>query len=211
MTTKWWVPLSGIAFVALVAAGLFLGGDTPTAAHVSAKALTKYWIDHGHRNEHAALLMALGLVLFVYFGSVLKNTLDSAPGATGCASRAAFAGVVVFVVGGAVDLSLVMSISANAGKIDPVALQALGAYWDQDWVPFAIGVMLLTSGAAISAIRHGGIPKWLGWLAAVVAIIGVIPNFGFFAMPGAGIWIILTSIVMAVQARKAAPAGPPAM
>ncbi|MFL6089821.1 MAG: hypothetical protein ACJ71Z_06755 [Aeromicrobium sp.] len=103
-----------------------------------------------------------------------------------------------------------MAIKSAAGKIDPVALQALAAYWDNDWVPFALGAELLMSATAISAIRHGGIPKWLGWLAGLVAIVGVIPKIGFFALPATGVWIILASITMAVEARRV-DAGPPPM
>jgi hypothetical protein len=210
MTSKWWVPLSGIVFIALLAAGMLIGGEPQGAEGISAQELTKFWVDHGDRFDKPLALLSLSLIALVYFGSYLKTALDTGAGETGCVSRVAFAGAIVFVVGAATDLTLVFAIKQAAGKIDPVALQALAAYWDNDWVPFALGVELLMSATAISAIRHGGIPKWLGWLAALIAIVGVVPGIGFFAMPATGVWIIIASIVLAIQARKV-DAGPPAM
>ena len=46
--------------------------------------------------------------------------------------------------------------------------------------------------------------------AAVIAIVGLIPPIGFYALPATGLWVLVTSVVMAVQASREAPAVPAA-
>jgi hypothetical protein len=210
MTSKW-APLSGIAFLALVIAGGLYGGKPPSEQGLkSAEELAAAYAARGDQLSIAVFLMGLGLVFLVYFGSVLKTTLDSGSAETGCLSRVAFAGVIVFVVGAATDFTLMMAmIEAAKDKLDPMIIQTLSTYWENDWVPFAVGILLLTSASAISILKYGGAPKWLGWLAALVAVVGLIPPIGWVAFPAAGVWILLASIMLAVQARKVD--GPPAM
>jgi len=204
-------PLSGIAFLALVIGGGLYGGEPPSEKGLkSAEELAAAYVTQGDKLMVAIFLMALGLVFLVYFGSVLKTALDSGSAETGCLSRVAFAGVIVFVAGAATDFTLVVSIvSAARDKVDPVAVQALSAYFSNDFVPFAVGIILLTSASAISILKYGGAPKWLGWLAALITVVGLIPPIGWVALPGAGLWVLLASIMLTLQAGKAG--SPPAM
>jgi hypothetical protein len=197
-------PLSGIAFLALVIGGGVYGGEPPSQQGLkSAQELATAYAAQGDKLSVAIFVMGVGLVFLVYFGSVLKTALDTGSAETSCLSRVAFAGVIVFVAGAATDLTLRVSmIAAAREKVDPVAIQALSAYFSNDWVPSAIGVLTLMSASAISILKFGGVPKWLGWLAALIPIVGVIPPIGLFAMPAAGVWILLTSITLALQAGK---------
>jgi hypothetical protein len=210
MTSKW-APLSGIAFLALVIGGGLYGGKPPGEQDLkSAEELTAAYAAQGDKLMVAVFLMGLGLVFLVYFGSVLKTALDTGSAETGCLSRVAFAGVIVFVVGAATDFTVMTAMVEGAkNKVDPLVIQTLSTYWENDWVPFAIGILLLTSASAISILKYGGAPKWLGWLAALIAVVGLIPPIGEFAFPAAGIWILLASIMLTLQARKAD--APPAM
>ncbi|HUP99394.1 MAG TPA: hypothetical protein VM093_02950 [Aeromicrobium sp.] len=214
MTSKVLGPLSGVAFLVLVIGGALYGGEPPAEdSHVkSANDLAAAYAAQGDRLLTAVFAMGLGLVFFVFFASILKTTLDTGTSPTHCLSRAAFAGALIFTMGAATDLTLgVATVEAAKDKVDPVAIQALSAYFSNDWVPFAIGIVLLMAGSALSIINHGGLPVWLGWLAALIAIVAVIPPIGEFAFPAAGVWVLLASITMAVRAAKAPTAGPPAM
>ncbi|HUS22440.1 MAG TPA: hypothetical protein VMZ66_10565 [Aeromicrobium sp.] len=204
-------PLSGIAFLALVIGGGLYGGEPPSEQGLkSAKELAAAYASQGDRLVVAVGVMGLGLVFLVYFGSVLKTALDRGSAETGCLSRVAFAGVIVFVAGAATDFTLVISmVEAAKDKVDPVAIQALSAYFSNDFVPFAVGIILLTSASAISILKYGGAPKWLGWLAALITVVGLIPPIGFVAFPATGVWILLASIALTLQAGKVN--APPAM
>jgi hypothetical protein len=195
----------------LVFAGGLYGGEPPSEQGLkSAEELAAAYASQGDKLSVAIFLMALGLVFLVYFGSVLKTALDSGSAETGCLSRVAFAGVIVFVAGAATDFTLVVSmVEAAKDKVDPVAIQALSAYFSNDFVPFAVGIITLLSASAISILKYGGAPKWLGWLAALITVVGLIPPINWVAFPAAGAWVLLASIALTLQAGKVNT--PPAM
>ena len=210
MVSKW-APLSGIAFLVLLAAGALYGGKPPSEKGLeSPELLAAAYVTQADRLSVAVFVMGVSLVFLVYFGSVLKTALDAGSAATGCLSRAAFAGVIIFAVGAATDFTVMLAMVEGAkDKVDPLVIQTLSTYFENDWVPFAVGILTLTSASAISIVKYGGAPKWLGWLAALVAVVGLIPPIGWLALPGAGIWILLASIMLTLQAGKTHT--PPAM
>ena len=57
----------------------------------------------------------------------------------------------------------------------------------------------------ISIVRHGALPKWLGWVAILFGVAGMTPA-GFFAFIGAGLWIGVASILLPLRARSGLPA-----
>jgi hypothetical protein len=60
-------------------------------------------------------------------------------------------------------------------------------------------------------VRYGALPKWLGWVAILLGVVGVTP-IGFAAFLGLGIWILIVSVILSLRARgtSAAPATPAA-
>lgn len=198
-------PLSGLAFLVLVIAGGLYGGKPPSEQGMkSADELAAAYAAQADKLSVAVFVMGVGLVFLVYFGSVLKTALDQGSAATSCLSRAAFAGVIVFVVGAAIDFTLMLAMVEGAkSKVDPVVIQTLSTYWENDWVPFAVGILTLASAAAISILKYGGAPKWLGWLAALIAVVALIPPIGWVAFPAAGVWILLASVALYLHAGKA--------
>jgi hypothetical protein len=208
MTSKWWAPLSGLVFLVLLIGGGFYGGEPPPErlGIKSAQKLADAFVAQADKLSVAIFVMALGLVFFVIFASVLKTALDGGTAETDCVSRVAFAGAIIFTVGVATDLTLAVAlIDAAKDKVDPVVIQTLSAYWQNDFIPIAIGVVLLVGASAVSILKYGGLPAWLGWFAALITAVALIPKIGFFALPGTGLWVLAASIVMALQARKAAP------
>jgi hypothetical protein len=66
---------------------------------------------------------------------------------------------------------------------------------NNDFIPAAAGVAVLVLAAGASVVRHGGLPKWLGWLGIVIGILAFTPA-GFFAFLAAGIWILIASVML---------------
>jgi hypothetical protein len=64
-------------------------------------------------------------------------------------------------------------------------------------------VFLFSTG--ISIVRHAALPKWLGWIAILLGVLGVTPA-GFLAFMGGGIWILVVSVMLALRTRAAATA-----
>jgi hypothetical protein len=62
-------------------------------------------------------------------------------------------------------------------------------------------------------VRHGAVPRWLGWVALVIAVTTSTP-IGFVGFIGGALWVLVVSIVLALQLRREgvgpAPTAPPA-
>ena len=100
-----------------------------------------------------------------------------------------------------------LSHTDNTDVVDPQVFLALNAF---DWsyflfFPVGLGTMLLASG--ICAIRHGALPKWLGWVAIVLGITFLTPAFpvGLF---GTAAWVLAVSIVWLMRVRTPQAATP---
>ena len=80
-------------------------------------------------------------------------------------------------------------------------VQALGALYNYDFVVFAMGLQIFLLATGLSAVRHGSLPKWIGWIAIVLAVIALTP-IGFFAFLGSGILVLIMSVVLTLKPRK---------
>ena len=62
--------------------------------------------------------------------------------------------------------------------------------------------------AGLSIVRHGALPQWLGWVAILLAVIGMTP-VGFVGFLGSAVWVLIVSVMLSMRARSA-QAPPPA-
>ena len=154
------------------------------------------------------MIGGIAILMLLVFGAYLRNALRDAGGAGDIWSGLAFAGIVIVAVGFAVDLTISIALTEAADDVNPVAVQALQALWDNDFVPIALGVVTFLLGTGIAIARSGVLPKWLGWLMIVLVIVGVTP-LGFVSAIAAGLLVGVLGILLALRARRpAAPAGP---
>ena len=207
MRRDWWAPLIGIAFVAVIVISFAVGGEPPDADE-PVQEIVDHYVDDQDSVEIGAALSLLAAVLLVFFGSVLRQVLARGGGADSILPRVAFAGFVIIAVGAGVDASLSFALADAAEDIDPVAVQALQAYWDNDFGPFAIGSALLFWGAGLAIVRYRALPVWLGWIAILFGIASVTPA-GFISFLGGAVWIIIVSVVLTLQNRREPAAAPP--
>ncbi|MGH3475160.1 MAG: hypothetical protein ACRDOT_09640 [Aeromicrobium sp.] len=198
-----WLPLTGILFVAMAIVGFIVGGEPPDAASNSADEIVQFYTDNGDRVMASIIILSIATVLFVFFGSYLRSVLDRGDGEDGMFSRIAFVGAVVFAVGGAIDGTLLIAISEAAGEVEPAQIETLQAFWDNDFLPLALGIILFTLGSGISIVLHKSLPVWLGWIAIVLGIVGVTP-IGWIAFMGTGVWILIVSVMLLMSERKVA-------
>ena len=83
--------------------------------------------------------------------------------------------------------------------------QVLNVLDNNDFLPMVSGVAVLVLAAGLSTVRHGGLPKWLGWVGVVLGIVSFTPA-GFFGFLASGIWIVIVSILLTQARQSAAPA-----
>jgi hypothetical protein len=200
----WLGPLTGVVFVALVVAAFALLGEGQDATKKSAQEIVNHYKDNKDEQFIGGLLVGLAGVFFLFFAGWMRKVLRAAEGPGGVLSAVAFGGAIVFVAGAAIGASIHITLADTADDLSPVAVQAINAIdWDY-FIPFAVGMSAFLLATGLSAVRHGALPKWLGWIAIVIGVAAYTPA-GFFAFLAGMAWILVASIVLSLRMR-AAPA-----
>jgi hypothetical protein len=204
MKKSWLVPLTGVVFIVLLIAGFIVAGEPPDA-NDDVQDIVNFYVDDKDSIEAGVFLLALSTLFFIFFANYLRTVFRETS-----LSATILVGAAIFVVGGAIDGTILIALAEAADDIDPTAVQALQALWDNDFIPLAIGISVFLVSIGLSILRTGLFPKWLGWVVLVLALVSVTP-LGFIAFPGTGLLILVLSIWLTLRARRAAapPAAPP--
>jgi len=199
---RWLAPLAGLGYFLLLSIS-FLGiGDTPDPIEDSAKEVVNFYVENEGKQITGAIIEAIAATLFVFFAGALRRTLRNAEGDQGMLSAIAFAGAIIFATGLAIDATIAFTLTETAGKVDETATQALSALYANDFVPFAVGTQIFLLATGLSILRHGALPKWIGYLAIVFALIAVTP-VGFASFIGGGVLVAIMSVMLTKRARGA--------
>ncbi len=211
MIVKRLLPLSGIVFVALVAAAFAgLSGSTP-GIKASPEQVAAFYRAHHGRQSAAPIVLLLGVPFLIFFAASLSAALRPLQGTAPTVWRRIFFGGAVLAGGGflvAGGIHLALADGAQHG-LDPVALQALNALDADDFLAFGGGIAVMMLGAAGSMIGAPGALRWLGWAALVLGVLAFSPA-GFFAFLGSGIWIAVVSVIVFMLPRPDGYAAVPA-
>jgi hypothetical protein len=182
-------------FVVLVIVGFIVGGEPPDADE-PVQEIVDFYVDDKDSIMAGAFILGLATVLFVFFANYLRTVFR-----TTSASATILVGAAIFAVGGAIDATLLIAMAEAADDIEPESLQTIQAIWDNDFVPFAIGLSIFLLSVAISMLRTDVMPRWLGWVTLVIAIVSLTP-LGFFAFPLTGLLILVLSVMLTLRARR---------
>ena len=196
---EWLVPLTGVAFIVVAIVSFAIAGDPPEAKEGGQKIIAHY-VDNKDSIQVGSALVGVAGVLFVFFFGYLRKVLRTAEGPDGMLSVVVLVGAGIVATGIAVDATIAFALAEAADDIDPAAAQAVETIWDNDFLPMAVGTAVILFAAGISVVRHAALPKWLGWVAIVLGVVGVTP-LGFAAFMGLAVWIRVVSILLALRAR----------
>ncbi|MEO8692914.1 MAG: hypothetical protein ABI658_05320 [Acidimicrobiales bacterium] len=197
---RWLVPLTGLLFLLLAIVGFAVGGQPKDAGH-PAQEIADHYIDNKGSIILGAAILGVAAVVLVFFAGYLRTVMYKAEGGGGMLSSLVLAGASIMAVGVAVDVSLLFAIAEAADDIEPTSVQTLQAFWDNDFMPMAVGLVIFLLSAGIAIARYGVLPKWLGWVAIVLAVAGITP-LGFFAFLAGGLWIGIVSVLLALRERR---------
>lgn len=197
MTKERMLPLTGVLFVVLLIVGFAIQGEPPDADS-DVQEIVDHYVDKKDAIWASASVLLIAVTSLLFFASYLRNRFADASGDRSLLPGLVLVGASIFAVGGAIDTTIQIALAEAAEDIDPVAVQALQALWDNDFIPLALGVIVFLLSAGIAAVRTGVLPAWLGWIAIALAVIGFTP-IGFAAFIGMGLWIIATSVLLAVR------------
>lgn len=194
-----WVALSGVVFVVLTAAAVAgLGGSTPSSGDPAAK-IRSFYDDHEARQFIGVFVLAASVPFLVMFAAYLAHRVSNPD------RRSMWH--MVFVVGTAAAASAwIVTAFVHFALTDAVdqnlpdgALETLTTIDANTWIAFNSGLGLMMLGAAgilLGATVTVGYRR-LGWFALILGIALFIPFADFFALLLTGIWIIVSSIMLA--------------
>jgi hypothetical protein len=198
-------PLTGVVTVALIVVAFAVGGSTPEE-HDSAAKVQAYYAAHHDKHTALAFIVAIAVPFLLFFASSLRHDLRRI-GGTGQLANSAFGGGVLAGAGFAILATVHLALANAAESVTTLGTtQTLNVLDNNDFIPAAAGLAVLVFAAGAAAVRHGGLPKWLGWLGIVIGIVAFTPA-GFIAFLAAGLWILIASILL-TQARHSAPPAP---
>jgi hypothetical protein len=200
--TDWLAALTGLAFLVVVIIGFAIGGEPPDPSDDSVQEIIDFYVDNDTSVWIGSLLAAIAGTLLVFYGGYLRKVLRAAEGEGHILSAVVLAGATVVAIGAAIDATINIALVETVEDVEPAAVQALSALWTNDFIPVAMGMQIFMLAAGISIVRHGALPRWLGWVAIVFGVAAVTPA-GFFAFIGAALWIAVTSIMLTLRARAA--------
>jgi hypothetical protein len=205
MNSKVIGPLMGILFVILVIVAVLVGGETPDIDDSPAK-IVDFYLDNDESQQLASALLALACVALIFFLGSLRRALRAAPGDEGVLSTIALLGGLVIAVGASIFAGIGFTLGDAADDLPPTAILTLNALNSDMFFTVALGTAVCNLALGLAIVRHGGLPKPLGWLALVIGVVGLTPG-GFFAFVATAIVIVWASVALAMKADTAA--GPP--
>jgi hypothetical protein len=197
---NWLVPLTGLAFAVFGTASAVISGQ-PEGAEQPVDQIVGYYVDNKDTIQLGVFVGAAALIFLVFFGSYLRQVLREAGPDGEILSLVSFAGVLLVVVGFAIDGTITIALSEAAPDIDPVAVQSLQALWDNDFVPLAVGVLMFLWATGLATLRSGALPRWLGWVMIALGVIALTP-LGWAAATATAILVPVLSVLLALRARS---------
>lgn len=192
------LPLSGVAFVALVVLSVGLGGGTPDPA-APAEEVVAFYEDELIRQRLAAYVLAASIPFLLFFASSLAGFRSPGdPDARAAWRRVFLGGSVVAAATIAIGVLTRLALANGAdGGAAPEGLQALNVL--DSHVVYALvasfGVMML--GAAGWLLGRERIYGWLGWVALALGVALFLPFLGVLALLLSAAWIVVASVALA--------------
>jgi hypothetical protein len=200
-----YTPLTGVIFVALLAANMAIAPNNPSAKSSGAHVIS--WITAHRSAERAgAVIGTISIAFLVFFAGWLYNLVRQTD------SRAlgivALVGASMVGVGLLTSASIVWALSDAPSHYSPSTAQALNALDYDFFLPMVGGLIVFGVSTGIAVLREGWLPAWLGWILIALAVIAPSPAFPV-AMLGTAVWIAVAAVILVARAARpaTAPAG----
>jgi hypothetical protein len=205
---EWLVPLvTGLGFAVLLIISFIVSGD-PKSADDGPAQVAQWYRDNKDSAEIGSFIGVVAGGFLIFFGAYLRKVFE--PGAGLMLAILPLIAVAIVAVGGAIDGMLMFAAAEAADDIPAPEIQTIQAIWDNDFLPFLLGVLVFNWSVGLAVLRSGALPKWLGWWGIVFGVITLAGPIGFIGAPGAALWILIASVMLSMQARRPTTAQPAA-
>ena len=204
---EWLVPLTGIVAIIVLVVSIIVQGS-PTSADHPPSQVAQWYQDNKNAAEISSFIGVVAAALLIFFAAYLRKVLEAAEGPGSWLPILVLIGITIVAIGGAIDGLLLFAAAEAADDIPGAEIQVIQAIWDNDFLPFLLGSLVFLWSAGLSVLRGGALPRWLGWFAIVFGVVSLAGPLGFIGFLGAGVWIIIVSVMLSMRARRPAAAAP---
>jgi hypothetical protein len=162
----------------------------------------------GSQARIVVVLELIALLLFIPFLGYLYSVLRSAEGEGGWLSATVFGAGLVNIT---IKLgSLGPGFAAQQAGLNPQLHEALDKMNSVAYITTMLPLGVLMAAAAIVILRTRALPRWLGWMAALIAPTLLVNGMFFDAEFGPAsllflLWTAITSVVLILRAGEPRP------
>jgi hypothetical protein len=196
---------SGLAFVVLYVAAFALGIEVGD----SEREILDYYADSGHRaKEVVAFFLIAGAALsLAVFATALRSIITRFEEESGMLAALAWVGGIacatLILTGNALSRATAFASMDEGFQLNTDTRELFETAGFLLYVSGALAAILLVVGVSLAALRHGVLPRWLGWSGfAVAALLPLAIGFvGFLVFL---LWIIAASAALA-RGRTSSP------
>jgi hypothetical protein len=190
--------LAGLAFVVLYVAAFALGIEVGK----SDREILDYYADSGNRAKEvvAFFLIAAAALAFVVFAGALRSLIARAEQETAMLAALTWAGgtacAVLVLAGNAVSRATAFAAMDDEFQLDPNTRRLFENAGYLLFVTGALAAILLVVAVSLAALRHGVVPRWLGWVGfpAAALLTLAIAFVGFLVL---AVWVLAVSAALA--------------
>jgi hypothetical protein len=191
--------IAGFAFVALYVASFAMGIEVGA----SDREILDYYADSGHRaREVVAYFLIVGAALsFVVFALGLR-ALIARQEETGSLAALALAGGVVttalILAGNALSRATAFAAMDDEFQLEPNTRRLFENAGFLLFATAGMAAILLVVAVSLAAFRYASLPRWLGWVGFVCAVLLPlsIVFIGFIVL---ALWVVLVSVVLVAR------------
>ncbi|HEY7152194.1 MAG TPA: hypothetical protein VH391_10980 [Solirubrobacterales bacterium] len=203
---EWLVPLTGILFAVLLIISIIVQGDVKDASH-SAADVKQWYLDNKDAAEVSAFIGTVAAGALIFYGGYLRKVFE---GAGAMLAILPLIGLTVVAVGGAIDGFILFATADRAKDLPPESVRTMQALFDNDFLPLFLGALVFDWAVGLAVLRSDVLPKWMGWAAIVFGVLSLAGPLGFIGSLGAALWVIVSSIMLSLRARRLVSAAPAA-
>jgi hypothetical protein len=200
--------LAGVAFVVLYVGAFTLGIEVGP----SDREILDHYSDSGNRVKEvvAFFLIAAAALAFLVFAGSLRSLIARVERERAMLAALAWAGgiacAVLVLAGNAVSRATAFAAMADDFELNPDMRRLVEDIGFLLFVSGALAAILLVVAVSVAALRHGVLPRWLGWAGFGVA--ALLPlAIGFVGFLVFLVWVLTVSASLALRASPPARSG----
>jgi len=197
--------LAGVAFVVLYVAAFALGIEVGA----SDREILDYYADGGNRVKEvvAFFLIAAAALAFIVFAGSLRSLIARVERESAMLAALAWTGgtscAVLVLAGNAVSRATAFAAMSDDFQLDPNTRRLVEDIGFLLFVSGALAAILLVVAVSLAALRHGLLPRWLGWAGFPAA--ALLPlAIGFIGFLVLALWMLAVSATLALRPIPAA-------